>query len=424
MARVPLLPVAQVTSSTTHQNTPSNTGFGEQISDLVRGDGEDRPTLPFQLPDRLDITTYSLGAAFAYELDFWGRARNDLRAAGMEYLASEADYRIARIGVVAETIGAYFEVVDLRDRLALAQKTVEVVGERAELALGRYERGLATSFELNQLRQDLLNTEAGLPQLATQLERAESRLAGLLGGYRDKLASILVTTTAPDPLPEPLSAGLPADLLMQRPDVASAWLRLEAARFAIGARKAERLPSLSLAGTIGLQSGGAPGLFNVDQWFRNLVANLTAPIFQSGLLKNSVALAQARFGRAAAAYGRVVVMAVNEVEASLGAHDNALRRHALLESHVDEATRFVELQSSRYRSGIGGYADYLVALRSLMTVEAALSGARRELALSRLSVNRALGGDWSPLPDSLPDLRMVPAAASQVGAEDTRRESR
>ena len=413
IARAGLFPTLQASGSASDQDSPSNAGFGQQFRELAGG--EDSP-LPggFQFPDRLGITTYSLGADFAYELDFWGRARNDSKAAGMEYLASESDYHAARIGVLAETITTYFEIVDLRRRTALARETVDVLLERVELAETRYDRGLVTSFELYQVRQELRNTQAGLPQLDSQLVNAEGRLAVLLGGFRAKLDAIIPDSLAPMPPGDAVDAGVPADLLLQRPDVRAAGQRLEAARYSIGARRAELLPSLSFTGTIGFQAADVDGLFNVDQWFRNLLGNLTAPIFQGGRIRNNIALAQGRFNQAAAAYGRTVVTAVHEVEAALAALANEGRRHEFLRSQREEATASVALQSQRYASGVGGYTDYLDAQRALLSVESTLAGARRDLALARLAVHRALGGEWNPPPESLEGPRMVPADGSDA----------
>ena len=405
IARAALFPGLQASASGTDQDTPANAGIGQQFRELTGGDGA---LGGFQFPDRLGVTTYSLGADFAYELDFWGRARNDAKAAGMDYLASESDYHAARIGVLAETITTYFEIVDLRRRTALAEETVGVLLERVELAETRYDRGLVTSFELYQVRQELRNTQAGLPQLESALVNAEGRLAVLLGGFRGKLDAILPDSLAPMPSTGPVAAGVPADLLLQRPDVRAAGQRLEAARYAIGARRAELLPSLSFSGTIGLQASEVDGLFSVDQWFRNLLGNLTAPIFQGGRIRNNIAVAQARFNQAAAAYGRTVVTAVHEVEATLAALENEGRRHDFLESQREEALASVSLQSQRYASGVAGYTDYLDALRSLLNVESTLAGARRDLALSRLAVHRALGGEWTASPETLEGPRMVP----------------
>lgn len=410
IARGGLFPAIQATASATDTDTPANAGFGQQFRELT-GTGDAGLPGGFEFPDRLGITTYSLGAEFAYELDFWGRARNDVRAAGHEYLASESDFHAARIGVLAETITTYFEIVDLRSRAALMRESEDVLAEREELAEARYERGLVSSFELSQVSQELLNTRAALPQLESQLVNAEGRLAVLMGGFRDRIEAILPESLAPAPSADPVVAGVPADLLVQRPDVRSAWLRLEAARYAIGARRAELLPSLSLSGTIGVQAAEADGLFNVDQWFRNLLGNLTAPIFQGGRLRNNVALAQARFEQAAAAYGRTVVTAVHEVEAALAALENESRRHAFLTSQLEEAEASVDLQLARYSSGVAGYTDYLDALRSRLNVESTLAGSSRDLALARLAVHRALGGDWTAPPETLEGLPMVPAGA-------------
>ena len=408
VARAGLFPSVQAGASVTDQNTPANAGFGEQFRKLAGGEGGDLPG-GIEFPDRLEFTTYSLGADFAYELDFWGRARNDARAAGAQYLATEADYHAARIGVLATTIATYFEIVALRRQTALVRDLVEVLEEREQLTRTRYERGLVTSFEVYQVSQDLRNTQAGLPQLETGLNDAEGRLAVLLGGYRSKMDAIVPQSLAPASLADPVAAGVPADLLFQRPDVRAAGLRLEAARFTIGARRAELLPSLSVSGTIGVQSSNADGLFKVDQWFRNLLGNLTAPIFQGGRLRSNVALAHAQFNQVAAAYGRAVVTAVYEVEAALAALANEDRRHAFLASQREEAQASVALQSERYESGVGGYTDYLDALRTLLNVESTLAGASRDLALARLAVHRALGGDWKPEAETPEGLRMVPA---------------
>ena len=413
IARAPLVPAIQASASVSDADNPSNAGFGQQFRE-VAGD-----RLPgFEFPERLGIETWSLGLDFAYELDFWGRARNDARAAGQEYLASASDYHAARIGVLAETITTYFDIADLRRRTALARETVDVLLEREELAETRYDRGLVTSFELYQVRQELRNTQAALPQLESQLVNAEGRLAVLVGGFRAKIDAILPDSLAPMPSGDPVSAGVPADLLVQRPDVRAAGLRLDAARFGIGARRAEMLPSLSFSGTIGVQSADADGLFNVDQWFRNLLGNLTAPIFQGGRIRNNIALAHARFGQAAAAYGRTVVTAVHEVEAALAALENEGRRHDFLASQREEAIASVELQSQRYAAGVGGYVDYLDAVRTLLNVESTLAGALRDLALARLAVHRSLGGDWTAPPEELEGPRMVPATESgETGRE-------
>ena len=416
MARADLFPSVGASAAVNDIDTPTDAGIGAQIQALGLGSPGDT-IAGFALPERIELTTYSVSADFAYELDFWGRARNDARAAGSEYLASESDFHAARIGILAETIATYFDIVSLRRQTELAGETVDVLLERESLASTRYDRGLIDSWTLSQVRQDLRNTQAGLPQLETQLTSAEARLAVLIGGYREDVEALLPEALAPEPAADPVPAGVPADLLFQRPDVRAAGQRLDAARYSIGARRAQLLPSLSLSGSIGLASADAGELFNAQQWFTNLITNLTAPIFQAGRLRNNLALAEGRFDEAAAAYGRAVVTAVNEVETALAGLENETRRHAFLASQRDEALATRDLQSQRYESGVVGYTDYLDALRTLLNVEAALAGATRDLALARLAVHRSLGGAWAA-PEAVPEPRMVPGSGNSENLLD------
>ncbi|WP_420633458.1 efflux transporter outer membrane subunit [Candidatus Palauibacter sp.] len=409
IARAAFFPTVGASGAINDIDSPTNAGIGAQIQALGLGGVAGDSTLGFVLPERFELTTYTISADLAYELDFWGRARNDARAAGAEYLASESDFRAARIGILAETITTYFDIVSLRRQTALTRQTVDVLLEREALASTRYDRGLIDSWTLYQVRQNLRNTQAGLPQLETQLISAEARLAVLLGGYRADMEAILPDDLAPAQAADPVPAGIPADLLYQRPDVRAAGQRLDAARYNVGARRAELLPSLSLSGSIGLASAEADGLFNVNQWFTNLTTNLLAPIFQGGRLRNNVELAQGHFEEAASSYGRIVVTAVNEVETTLAGLANEDRRHAFLVSQREEAQASLDLQSQRYEAGVVGYTDYLDALRTLLNVEAALAGASRDLALARLAVHRALGGAWTS-PGPLAEPRMVPAS--------------
>ena len=165
IARAAIRPVVQGGAGINDLTNPTNTGFGAQIQEL----GLERLAPGFTLPERLAITTWSLSADFSYEMDFWGRARSSALAAGAEYLASESDYETAKIGILAETIGAYFEIVDLRRRIAISRRMVDVLMEREDVASTRYDRGLADSSILYRIRQDLRNTQAIQPQLENGL---------------------------------------------------------------------------------------------------------------------------------------------------------------------------------------------------------------------------------------------------------------
>ena len=393
-----LFPQIQAGADGSTNSQPSNTGIGGAISG---GPGDSVPA--FARPDRFEFTTYSASLGFSWELDFWGRARNDGRAAAADLMASRADLDAARLGVLSETVSTYFQIADLRERVELTRETVGVLEEREALTVTRYDRGLVTSLELYQVRLDLRTTQAGLPQIETQLADAEGRMAVLLGRYAGRIGGLLGEDLDPTPVFQPIETGLPADLLLQRPDVRAAAERLQAARFRIGARKAQLLPRLSLSGSVGQQSDDVGGLFDAGQWFTNLVGGITAPLFQGGRLRGNVKVAEAQYAQFAAAFGHTVLTAVYEVEISLRRYDEERERYGFLTSQQEEAQASADLQSRRYSAGVAGYTDYLDALRTLLGVQSTLSAAGTDLALARLGVHRALGGGWTE-DDSQPGL--------------------
>ena len=387
-------PMAQASLGINEFDAPANAGLGAQLDELGLG-SQIVETFGVVLPDRLDLATYTLGAEFAYELDFWGRDHNAARAAGAERMAQEADFHAARIGILAETVSTYLEIVDLRRQRRLAGEIVGIFQEQEALARGRYEQGVADIRELYAARRDLRDGQAELPLIEGRLASAEGRLWVLLGGYRQELKDRIPDALSPATVMAPVPAGIPADLLAQRPDVRAARQRLEAARHAVGARRAELLPSLSLSGAIGLQSTDSGDWFDSDQWFRNLGVNLLAPVFQGGRLRGQVSLAEARLDEAAAAFGRSVVTAVNEVQAALTVLEANRSRVGLLSAHVEEADAEAALQQQRYIAGVGSYAVYLAASQSLVGSRSALAGAERDLGYARLALHRALGGAWT-----------------------------
>lgn len=388
------LPMVQATLGANTFDAPTNAGIGAQLDELGLG-AELYDTFGVRLPDRIGLSAYALGADFAYEVDFWGRDRQAALSAGAQRLASEADYRAAQIGVISETVATYLEIVDVRNQRTFAGQIADVLAERASLTRERYDAGLADIRDLYAAERTAVDAQADLPRIDAKRAEAEARLWVLLGGYSAILDDMLPKSLAPITPLEGVPPGIPADLLVQRPDVNAALQRLEAARYALGARRAALLPSLSLSGSIGLESSNSGDWFDPDQWYRNLSANLLAPVFQGGRLRGNVALAEAQLDEAVAAFGRTVVTAVNEVDAALTALRANRHRVSLLMGFVDEAAAEAALQERRYRSGVGDYSTFLAASHHLLGAQSTLAGGERDLGLARLALHRALGGGWT-----------------------------
>lgn len=406
VSRAALLPQANVSVNASETSTPLD---GLAFGNLGGG-------LPI---DRIDNEAYALNLGASYELDLFGRARDDFRAARRDAIASAADLMTVQLSAAAETISAYFDYVDVARQIVLTQKTIDVLRDREARTSERFERGLADSLELYQIQQDLRSTQSSLPQLRSALVAAKSRIALVVGTYPHGLDDTLDQPLRPRLVFEPVPAGLPMNILGQRPDVAAGLERLEAARLRIGARRADRFPRITLTPTIGTQAGDPGSVLNfADNWASSLVAAITAPLFDGGRIKASIAAARAQYDQQAAAYARSVIGAIGEVESALADYKQQRARYALITGQLEASRGSLDLQSRRFEAGTGSYVAYLDALRTVYAVETSLSAAARATALARLGVHRALGGDWTQGVEAEP-LEMRPLDAEDAQTSNT-----
>ncbi len=402
----------------------SKSGLFPQINAGLKSSYADSPTagtsfgsIPGAETKRIQNETYSSSLAFSYELDIWGKLRNDARAGRADAVATAADLQSVRLAVLAETITSYFDIVDARHQIGITIKIIDVLGDRLEQTENRYRRGLVTSFELYQVRQEFRNIQASLPQRESQLAAMEGQLAVLVGRYSDSMDELIGKKLAPKLIFQSVPAGLPIDLLAQRPDIYAEGQRLESARYNLGARRAERFPSLSLSAGTGTQSGSPSAAFDIfDNWVLNLGANLTAPLFQGGRIRANIEIADAQYAQQTAVYARAVLTAYQEVTSAIERYEEERQRYRFLFSQLDEAKAAAALQSRRFFNGVGSYVDYLDGLRGQYQVQSALSSAGRDVALSRLAIHRALGGSWDEAPraSAVPPQSIGDSAASAI----------
>ncbi len=385
LANAAALPVAGARAGVETYDLPVDAAIGAQLEELG---------LDFPLPERLGLTTATVGLEFGWEADFWGRSRAASRAAGRELLASESDVDAVRISIVAEAIAAYLDILHLRRQLEVAADRVALSREQERVVAARYHRGLAPVAELSERRRALEAAEAATPRLSVRLAVARSALATLVGRPLTDIEPVGATEPPAGGGAAPVPAAVPAGRLLQRPDVRAAGHRLEAAGHLVEARRAALMPRLSLAGSIGLQSTELAGVFDARQWFANLASNLFRPVFDGGRLRSEVELAEARFDELAAGYGRSVLRAVNDVEAALAAFEEGRRLLDSARAQHELADGFLDLRSGRYAAGIGRYEEVLAARLALLQAKSELVESERALALARLAIHRALGGGW------------------------------
>jgi len=334
----------------------------------------------------------SVGIA-SWELDFFGRVRSLRDAVLEQYLASEAAHRSARIALVAETATAWLQLAADRERLETARRTLAARRTTVELTQASFEAGVASALELRQTQAEMQRARADVAQYSTSVARAANALSLLVG---DSLPEALLPASFELTLTEvaTLPAGLPAEVLIRRPDILAAEHRLRAANANIGAARAAFFPRITLTAGAGTASAELGGLFDSGSRAWNFLPQLSLPIFEGGRLAASLNVAEVRRDIAVAEYERAIQSAFREVA-------DALAERASLGEAVDAAQRLVaaaqeshRLSAARRQAGVDSLLVLLDAQRTLYAAEQTLIATRLAEAANRVTLYKVLGGGW------------------------------
>ena len=364
---------------------------------------------------------YSLGLGASYELDLWGRIESlrEVERAGVA--AGRADLETAAMTVAAEAVDNWIDLLAVREELGLLENQVRINAGLLELQEVRFENSAATALDVLQQREVLAGVTAQIPSLKAREQNLKHALA-LLQGLPPGTPLGLTEPGLPQlpPLPEP---GLPADLLAMRPDVRAAGLKLKASDWEVAAARADRLPTLTLTGGLKYSGDELNVLFN--NWILSLAASLTGPIFDGGRREAETARVRAVVDERLAAYEKIVLTAVLEVENAL-VNERRQREHLeALEKELAAAELALGEAERRYTNGLDNFIPMLTELLNVQVLQRELIREKAVLLQYRVALHRALGGGWTgrlepqglavkstesgPGPESKPEISTAPA---------------
>ncbi len=327
----------------------------------------------------------------SWELDLWGRVRSGHAASLASVQAAEDDWEAARQSLAAQTAKAWFAAAEARQQADLARTAAASYRETAALVRRRYEEGLRPPLDLRLTLSELAAAEALLAQREDQLDRARRQLEILLGRYP---AGTAEPATDLAPLPPPVPAGLPAELLARRPDLAAAERRLAAAGARADQARASLYPRLSLTASGGTSSDALRDLVNLDYSVWTLAANLAQPIFQGGRLRAGVDAAEAGERQALEGFLAAALNAYGEVETALAAEAHLARQERELSVAAEQVSAARRLAEERYRAGVDTFLAWLLAQRRAIETESQLISVRRLRLDARVNLYLALGGGF------------------------------
>jgi NodT family efflux transporter outer membrane factor (OMF) lipoprotein len=352
----------------------------ESLNDPLRG-----PTSPSEYNSNL------VSAGASYELDLWGRIRNEVAAGQANAAAAAADLENARLSLVAQLVSDYIQLRSLDRDSAILDETVTAYARAVSLTEQRHQAGIAPGLDVSQAQTQLHTARSQAAQTLAQRALMEHAIAALLGVSASSFS--IPQALVAIPLPQ-IPSGVPSTLLQRRPDIAAAERRMIAANANIGVARAAFFPSLTLNAQGGFQSGSFSNWLSAPSALWAIGPNALFTLFDGGLRRAQVAQARAEFDASAANYRGTVVSAFQEVEDSLATlnhyHDAALEENEAV--HAAEHT--LNLSMTLY---VKGATDYLTVVTSQTAVLQAQLGSLNLDTLqlqSSVDLIRALGGGW------------------------------
>jgi multidrug efflux system outer membrane protein len=347
--------------------------------------------------------TYSLGLAGSYEIDLWGRIRSERQAALISAEASREDLNTAAVTLSAHIVTRWIGIVSQRMQSQLLARQLGANQTLLELVELRFRKSLASAVDVFQQRQLVERSRAQLPLVEQSERRLLNELSLLLGRTPFSLPQIQARSFE---IPEdPPAAGIPAQLLVNRPDIRAAARRLEAADWNVAAARADQLPQINLSAEAAYRSDSLPNL--LDNWLTRLAAEMTAPLFDGRRRASEVQRLRAVVMENLAAYRQTVLAAIREVEDAL-VDEAKLREHLKgLEAQLEAAQNALNEARRRYRNGLSDYLPVLTQLLAVQELERDRIQRQADLLAARVDLYRSLGGTWTDALVRLPVSRLA-----------------
>lgn len=341
---------------------------------------------------------YTASLQASWEIDLFGRNRLSLSAATADLKQTEENFYAAQVSLVAEVAEAYVQLRSSQSQLDVLRRNIAARAQTTELTQWRAQAGDVSEMEAQQALSTLEQAKASIPSVELTQSQSRNRLSLLSGLTPGSLDALLEQVQ-----PVPVAAGqiavvIPAQTLRQRPDVRAAENSLIAAVLRTRVSELERLPTLSLSGSIGIEAMRAGRIFSPDATIASLMGSLVAPLFEGGKIEQGIALSEAQRTQALIAYEWVILTALTEVEDALIAVRQHTDRLEVLNRAAASATLAATLASQRYEAGQADLLTVLEAQRTQLSLEEQQVNTRASLTIAHIQLYKVLGGGWSATP--------------------------
>lgn len=335
-----------------------------------------------------------LNAGVSYELDLFGRLKEDQNAAIALAQQAQADVINARLVLIADLASYYFSIRALDAEIAVVQQGLRAQTKASQVLIARYEGGATSRLDVAQQQALLDATRTQLTLLQKQRQQLEHALATLTGTPASSFT--LAAADLPAWVPA-IPVDLPSNVLQRRPDVASAERAVAAANAQIGVASAAWFPSITLNGTGGWEARDWARLIEAPSLLWAVGAGVTQSVFDGGRTRIKEDQARAGHELALANYRQIVLRALQEVEDGLSSLNALDAAQAQSQAAIQSAQRVLDIAQARYAGGLATYLDVVTSQQNVLNNQRLSTQLRGQQLQATTYLIKALGGGWHPL---------------------------
>lgn len=357
-------------------------GAGDASTEITPGE-----IVPGVLPD------FFLGLKTTWEVDIWGKLRNSKKAAVSRYLRTIEGRNFVITNLVAEVANSYYELLALDNQLEIIRETIKLQSNALEIVKIQKQASVVTELAVKQFEAQVLNSQSLEFNILQQITENENKINFLLGRYpqpivRDKSAFS-------DAIPMQVKAGIPTQLLKNRPDIKQAELELFATKCDVKAARAEFYPSLDITGFLGYQAFNTSYLFTTPQSLAfSLLGDLTAPLINRSAIKAEFNKAKAYQIQAMYDYQKAILNGYVEVSNELANISNLEKSYDLKSKEVETLTKSIDISNDLFKSARATYLEVLMTQRDALESKLELVETKKQQYNAVTNVYKALGGGW------------------------------
>ena len=356
-------------------------GAGNATTDITPG-----KLIPINLPD------YLVGLQTSWEVDVFGKLKNQKKAAFSRVLSSEAMKNVVTTNLIAEIANSYYELIATDQSISIVDKNIAIQENALEKVIVMKEAAVTNELAVKQFKAQLLNIKAMKVELQQQITEIENKINFLIGSYPQKIER--QTSFTASNLPREIQFGVPSALLQNRPDIKMAEFELIASKSDVKSAKAQFYPSLTITGGMGYQAFKPNLLFNPQSVVFNLLGGLTAPLLNRSAINASFNKSNAYQVEALYSYQSTILNAYLEVNTEMVRITNLKELLKLKTEETQELNNSIEIASDLFKYGRANYLEVLTVQQNALEAELDLIETQKQQFQTTVNVYKALGGGW------------------------------